>query len=66
MKKLKRDNLLNRELKVVVHMTEILAETTNKDDIIIIKQYLEARMAKFLASLTINIYSFEVTLHILH
>lgn len=47
-------------------MTEILAETTNKDDIIIIKQYLEARMAKFLASLTINIYSFEVTLHILH
>lgn len=47
-------------------MTEILAQTTNKDDIVIIKQYLEARMAKFLASLTVNIYSFEVTLHIIH
>lgn len=47
-------------------MTEVLAATTNKDDIIMVKQYLEARMSKFLASLTINVYSFEVSLHIIH
>ena len=47
-------------------MIEVLAETTNKDDIVIIKQYLEARMAKFLTSLTINIFRFEVSLYILN
>ena len=65
-KKLKRENLLNRELRIIVKMTEVLAATTNKDDIIMVKQYLEARMSKFLASLTINVYMFEVSLHIIH
>jgi hypothetical protein len=31
-----------------------------------VKQYLEARITKFLASLTINVYSFEVTLYIIN
>lgn len=65
-KKLKRENLLSRELRVIVKMTEVLAETTNKDDIIMVKQYLEARMGRFLASLTVNVYNFEVSLHIIH
>lgn len=47
-------------------MIEILAETTNKDDIIMIKQYLEARITKFLQSMTINIMNFEVSLHIIN
>lgn len=65
-KKLKKENLLSREMRIIVRMIEVLAETTNKDDIVIIKQYLEARMAKFLTSLTINIFRFEVSLYILN